>query len=99
MAAGKLSVQDLRLKDESSGNGAPLFMKLGNPVLEVNNDHFPTAIFQRRIIEVRDPSGETCLALEEDMDLMRLEAENSTKNVTVASIKDIRTKSKLSIRS
>ena len=88
MAAGKLSVQDLRLKDGSPGRGAPLFIKLGQPVLEVNNDHFPTAVFQRRIIEVRDPSGETCLALEEDMDLMRLEAENSTQKVTVASIKD-----------
>jgi uncharacterized protein (DUF362 family) len=37
---------------------------------------------------VVDPSGETCLALEEDMDLMRLQAENSIEEVTVAAIKD-----------
>jgi len=88
MEAGTLSVRDLGPREESPGRGAPLFIKLGKPVLEINNDHFPTAIFQRRIIEVKDPSGETCLALEEDMDLMRLEAENSTREVTVASIKD-----------
>ncbi len=88
MEDDKLSIRDLALKDDSPGNGAPLFVKLGHPILEVNNDHFPTAVFQRRIIEVEDPSGDECLALEEDMDLMRLEAENSTKEVTVASIKD-----------
>lgn len=88
MEGGTLRIQDLGPREEASGRGAPLFIKLGQPVLEINNDHFPTAVFQRRIIEVKDPSGETCLALEEDMDLMRLEAENSTKEVTVASIKD-----------
>jgi uncharacterized protein (DUF362 family) len=82
MAQGHLSVQDLGPKD-----GVLPFIKLGYPVLEINNDHFPTAVFQRRIIEVRDPSGATCLALEEDMDFMRLEAENSTKKAVVASIK------------
>jgi uncharacterized protein (DUF362 family) len=88
MEAGALSVRNLGPREESPRRGAPLFVKLGKPVLEINNDHFPTAVFQRRIIEVRDPSGERCLALEEDMDLMRLEAENSTREVTVASIKD-----------
>jgi uncharacterized protein (DUF362 family) len=88
MEDGELAVQDLGPKEEATGRGAPLFSKLGEPVLEVNNDHFPTAVFQRRIIAVRDPSGEDCLALEEDMDLMRLEAENSAKEVTVASIRD-----------
>jgi uncharacterized protein (DUF362 family) len=88
MEGGTLRVQDLGPREEAPGRGAPRFVKLGKPVLEINNDHFPTAVFQRRIIEVKDPSGETCLALEEDMDLMRLEAENSTKEVTVASIKD-----------
>lgn len=87
MEGGTLSIQDLGPKDEPGGNGAPLFMKLGEPLLEVNNDHFPTAVFQRRIIKVKDPSGETCLAMEEDMDLMRLKRENSTKTVTVASIR------------
>lgn len=88
MAKGKLTVGDLGPQPGGSGRAAPLFIKLGDPVLEVNNDHFPTAVFQRRIITVQDPSGEVCLALEEDMDLMRLEAENSAQEVTVASIKD-----------
>lgn len=89
MEDGKLTIGDLALREDSPGNGTPLFGKLGDPILEVNNDHFPTAIFQRRIIEVEDPSGEKCLALEEDMDLMRRESENSSKEVTVASIKDL----------
>ena len=83
MEGGTINIQDLGARD-----GAPLFIKLGDPLLEINNDHFPTADFQRRIIQVQDPSGETCLALEEDMDLMRLGKENSTKKVTVASIRD-----------
>jgi uncharacterized protein (DUF362 family) len=88
MEKGTLTVQDLGPKENDPARGAPLFVKLGEPILEVNNDHFPTAVFQRRIIEVKDPSGETCLALEEDMDLMRLEAENSAETVTVAAIRD-----------
>jgi uncharacterized protein (DUF362 family) len=88
MEGGQIAVRDLGPKEEPAAPGAPLFIKLGEPVLEINNDHFPTAVFQRRIIAVKDPSGETCLALEEDMDLMRLEAENSTKEVTIASIRD-----------
>jgi uncharacterized protein (DUF362 family) len=66
----------------------PLLRKLGVPVLEVNNDHFPTAIFQRRIVEVLDPSGQRCLALEDDMSLLRLEATGTVRKATVASIRD-----------
>lgn len=65
----------------------PCFQKQGDPILEVNNDHFPTAVFQRKIIEVLDPNGETCLALEEDMDIIRRESLNSNREVTVAAIK------------
>lgn len=65
-----------------------LFVKVGDPLIEINNDHYPTAVFQRRIVKVRDPSGEECLALEEDVSRMRLEAIDSDKKVTVASIKD-----------
>lgn len=65
-----------------------LFRKLGDPVIEVANDHYPTAVFLRRIVKVRDPSGQECLALEEDMVLMRLEAIRSDRKVTVAAIRD-----------
>ena len=75
----------------TSGNRAeriPLLLKLGEPVLEVNNDHFPTAIFQRRIVEVLDPSGQRCLALEDDMSLLRLEPVGTGRKAKVASIRD-----------
>ena len=74
-----------------AGNRAeriPLLRKLGEPVLEVNNDHFPTAIFQRRVVEVLDPSGQRCLALEDDMSLLRLEPVGTERKATVASIRD-----------
>jgi len=87
MEGGKLKVRQLGRQGEEAAEGN-LFVKVGTPVIEINNDHFPTAVFQRCIIMVRDPSGEQCLALEEDMELMRLEAMNSDKKVTVAAIKN-----------
>ena len=87
MEGGKLQVRQLGRQGEETAEGK-LFVKVEPPVVEINNDHYPTAVFQRRIITVRDPSGEQCLALEEDMELMRLEAINSDKTVTVASIKN-----------
>lgn len=87
MEGGKLKVRQLGRQGEEAAEGK-LFVKLGAPIIEVNNDHYPTAVFQRRIITVRDPSGEQCLALEEDMELMRLEAINSNKKVTVASVRN-----------
>jgi cholesterol oxidase len=86
MEKGKLTVRPLAPAGLPSQR-APLLEKLGEPVIEVNNDQFPTGIFQRRIVEVLDPSGLRCLALEEDMSLMRLEAIGSEKKVTVASIR------------
>ncbi len=41
------------------------------PVLEVSNDQYPTAVFQRRIVEAAD-SGERLLALEEDVGRVRI---------------------------
>jgi uncharacterized protein (DUF362 family) len=87
MRNGTMRVRRLRRPREEADSGST-FVKLGTPILEVNNDHFPTAVFQRRIVKVRDPSGHQCLALEEDMTLMRLEARNSRKRVVVASIRD-----------
>ncbi len=91
MEGGRLKVRQLGRQGEEAAEGN-LFVKLGAPVLEINNDHYPTALFQRCIIKVRDPSGEQCLALEEDMELMRLGAINSNKKVTVASIKNEQSK-------
>jgi uncharacterized protein (DUF362 family) len=87
MEGEKLKTKQLGRQGEEAAEGN-LFVKVGTPVIEVNNDHYPTAVFQRCIITVRDPSGEQCLALEEDMELMRLEADNSDKKVTVASIRN-----------
>ena len=86
MDAGSLKVK--RLSPEKGQDDNKLFVKLAEPVVEINNDHFPTAVFQRRIIKVRDPDGAECLALEEDMSLMQLDAINSGRKVTVASIRD-----------
>lgn len=88
MEKGRLSILDLRKCREGGDNSAPPLEKTGEPLLEINNDHFPTAVFQRRIVKVKDSSDRVALALEEDMDLMRLEAENSNNAVTVASIRD-----------
>jgi uncharacterized protein (DUF362 family) len=90
MEGGSLDVRLLGRQEEPAKTD--LFVKMGDPVVEVNNDHYPTAVFQRRIVTVRDPSGEECLALEEDMTLMRLEAINSDRRVTVAAIRDEQSK-------
>jgi uncharacterized protein (DUF362 family) len=87
MESGKLTVRPLPPAGRPEERGT-LLQKLGDPIIEVNNDHFPTAVFQRRIVEVLDPSGERRLALEEDMNLMRLESIHSDRQVTVASIHD-----------
>ncbi|MHC4557931.1 MAG: DUF362 domain-containing protein [Planctomycetota bacterium] len=87
MEKDSLKVKRLAAR-EDHGDGDELFTKLADPIIEINNDHFPTAVFQRRIVKVRDPSGAECLALEEDMSRMRLDAINSDKKVTVASIRD-----------
>ncbi len=75
-------------REDADGDGPSLFIKRGDPILEVNNDHYPTAVFQRRIINVADPSGSECLALEEDMTLMRLEPINSEREAPVAVMRD-----------
>jgi uncharacterized protein (DUF362 family) len=87
MAEGELSVSSTSRQGDG-GSAAALFAKLGDPILEVRNDHFPTGVFIRRVIAVLDPDGEECLALEEDMSLVRLEPVNSDETVKVASIVD-----------
>lgn len=64
-----------------------LFEKLGEPVLQLRLDHFPTAVFKRKVIQVKDPSGEICMALEEAMDTLRCESIESHRETTVAAIR------------
>ena len=84
---GTLKISKLAMGQEDGGAGVPCFVKLGEPLIEVNNDHFPTATFQRRIIEVLDPGDKKCFALEEDMDLMKTGPINSGAEATVVAIK------------
>ena len=84
---GELAVRTFTRRDYDPQN-KKLFEKVGDPLIELNSDQYPTAVFQRRIIRVSDPSGQECMALEEDMSRMRLKAIDSNKKVTVASIRD-----------
>jgi len=87
MEGGQITVRTLGRQGEEAAKGN-LFIKAGAPVIEINNDHYQTAVFQRCIIPVLDPTGEQCLALEEDMELMRLEAINSERKTRVAAIRN-----------
>ena len=49
---------------------------LDEGILEINNDYFPTAVFQRRIVSFTDSAGEVFLALKEDMDILNLSSIN-----------------------
>jgi len=70
-----------------SGHPHKLFERVGAPIIDVRNDHFPTAVFHRRVIRVLDPSGEVCLGLEEAMDTLRREPIDSAHKATVAAIR------------
>jgi uncharacterized protein (DUF362 family) len=87
MEGGRLTVRPLAPAGTPETR-APLLEKLGEPVIEVKNDQFPTGVFVRRIDHVKDPSGEECLALEEDMSLLRLEPIGTDRGTIVASIVD-----------
>ncbi len=86
MEGGSSRVRPLPPAGEPGERVAP-FRKVGE-ILAVNNDHFPTAVFERRIVEVEDADGARDLALEEDMTLLRLESLNSTRRTTVAAFRD-----------
>ena len=85
IANGSLTVTPLPPAGTPARRAEPL-RKIGAPLVEVNNDQFPTAVFQRRIVEVRHANGARSLALEEDMRALRLEAVNSSRRTTVAAI-------------
>jgi uncharacterized protein (DUF362 family) len=57
-------------------------------LLEINNDHFPTAVFQRRVVAKRDREGNAYHALEEDMDTLNLGSIESDKTVKVVAARN-----------
>jgi uncharacterized protein (DUF362 family) len=71
-----------------TGDDAISFEMEDENLLEINNDHFPTATFQRRIVLLNDGHGKKFVALEEDMDPHILKSINSEKRVMVAAFKD-----------
>ncbi len=71
-----------------SENEAISFKMKDENLLEINNDHFPTATFQRRVVAMTDDQGKLFYALEEDMDPHILRSIHSDKVVKVAAIKD-----------
>jgi len=57
-------------------------------LLEINNDHYPTAVFQRRIVELKEGKTKGMLALEENMDVLNLGSINCDREATVAVVKN-----------
>ena len=86
MRNGACTVKPLPPAGKTGDRAVPL-RKIGTPVLELNNDHFQTAVFQRRIVQVEDAEGVRCLALEEDTRAMRLEAIQCDRQSTVAAMR------------
>ena len=89
---GQISRMDLLIKGEQKEDmeteeGDRLIVPQ-EEVLEINNNHYPTATFQRRIVALPGIDGSRALALEEDMNVIDLEPIKSHKTATVAAIKD-----------
>lgn len=72
----------LRLLSREEGDKFSLPEKV---LLEINNDHYPTAVFQRRIVELK---GENVLALEENMDVLNLGSIDCERKAIVAAVKN-----------
>jgi uncharacterized protein (DUF362 family) len=89
---GRWVTLDLQIDDQGAKTWKPsegkTFQTVDDNLLELNNDHFPTGVFQRRVVSLRDEKGDLYLAMEEDMDTLNLGGINSDRVVTVASIKD-----------
>jgi hypothetical protein len=57
-------------------------------LLEINNDHYPTGVFQRRVVRLPGMADSSALALEEDMSVLDLRARQTDRKATVAAIKE-----------
>ena len=89
---GQISRMDLLVKGEQQEDmekkEADRFIVPQEDLLEINNDQYPTATFQRRVVALPGTNGSRVLALEEDMHVINLESVKSDKTATVAAIKD-----------
>jgi uncharacterized protein (DUF362 family) len=89
---GSVVTLDLQIDDRGERIWKPSegksFQMADENLLELNNDHFPTGVFQRRVVSLRDEQGTLYLAMEEDMDTLNLGNIHSDRVVTAASIKD-----------
>ncbi|MGC4121619.1 MAG: DUF362 domain-containing protein [Myxococcales bacterium] len=87
-SAGGRQVRPLRGSVPDSSEVAERLVKL-ETLLEVDNDQFPTAVFERNVVRVADREGKVHLALEEEMRTLRLEPAGPAKpKCTVAAIRD-----------
>ena len=83
---------DLEIKGDSfrlpSREEGDTFPPPERVLLEINNDHYPTAVFQRRIVELKNDAGRVGLALEENMDVLNLGSIDSDREALVAAVKN-----------
>ncbi len=77
----EIDPEGLRLLSKEEGDKFP---SPERTLLEINNDHYPTAVFQRRIVELE---GKGSLALEESMDALKLSSIDSDRKAVVAAVK------------
>jgi uncharacterized protein (DUF362 family) len=88
----RMASMDLNIQGDQwkilSGDEAMSFKMVDENLLEINNDHFPTATFQRRMVAMTDDQGRLFYALEEDMDPHILRSIHSDRVVNVAAIRD-----------
>lgn len=74
-----------RLLPREEGDKFPLPQQV---LLEINNDHYPNAVFQRRIVALPDAAGGSHLALEENMDALNLDSIDCDRTATIAAVKN-----------
>jgi uncharacterized protein (DUF362 family) len=81
----KIEGDSLQLLTREEGDEFPNREKV---LLEINNDHYPTAVFQRRIVELKRDKTKGMLALEENMDILNLGSINCDREAFVAAVKN-----------
>jgi uncharacterized protein (DUF362 family) len=90
---GQIGRMDLLVKQDQGQDMDPeegdTLIEPEADLLEINNDHYPTATFQRRIVALPGLDEEMALALEEDMSVIDPAAINSTETAAVAAIRDL----------